>query len=205
MHRDRRLLSEYFQQNEDGEELRLLRITRMGIDNVVRIQHPLDNISGDIVTYSISLLTMHPIRALKMILLQRRRRRKRTHPCRKCMDLKVMIGEGADGVESGSTGADALAVGVRNGEGDCRGGNAAEAHGTGELPMVELSLLGAGGGEDDGIPGRNPSRIPDGQPKVVPGIPDHRRQIRLLLLAPPPSTPHLPSAWHVVNRGVRVK
>lgn len=79
-----------------------------------------------------------------------------------------MLGEGVNGVESGGTGADALAVGVRHSECDRGGGYAAHPLGASELPLVELGLLGASRRQYDGVPSGNPGRVPYRQPEVVP-------------------------------------
>lgn len=99
-------------------------------------------------------------------------------------ELLVMRSELVDGMESGGSRADPQAVRVGHGESDGGGGNAANALGALELPVVELPLLGTGGREHDRIPCRNPSGMPDRQPQMVPGFPQHRGQVSLPLLLP---------------------
>ena len=82
--------------------------------------------------------------------------------------VAVMESEGMDGVESGGSGSDPLAVRVGDGEGDGGWGDPAHALGPLELPVVELGLFWAGGGEDDGVPRGDPGRVSDGEPQVVP-------------------------------------
>jgi hypothetical protein len=96
-------------------------------------------------------------------------------------EVLVMRSEGVNGVESGSSGADPLAVGVGHGESDGGGGDAAHALGALELPVVELGLLGAGGREHDGVPGGDPGRVPHRQPQMVPRFPKHCVQVSLPL------------------------
>lgn len=83
-------------------------------------------------------------------------------------DFAEMEGEGVNGVESGGAGADALAEGIGDGEGDSGGGDAAHALGAGELPVVELGLLGAGRREDDGVPRGGAGGVADGEAETVP-------------------------------------
>lgn len=54
-----------------------------------------------------------------------------------------MLRESQNGIESGGSRADALAVGVRDGESDSGWRNAAHSLGAVELPVVELGLLRA--------------------------------------------------------------
>ncbi len=80
----------------------------------------------------------------------------------------VMGSEGVNGVESGSAGADPMAIGIGDGKGESGGGDTAHALGAVELPIVEVGLVGASSGEDDGIPGGNPIWMSNGKPEMVP-------------------------------------
>lgn len=111
-----------------------------------------------------------------------------------------MLSKGEKGMEGGGAGADAVAMGVGDGEGESRGSNAANALGTIEMPMVELGLVGASGGEDDGVPGGNPGGMADGDAEMVPGLPQGRLQIGFAS-TPPPSPTSVPSAFHHLNPG----
>lgn len=73
----------------------------------------------------------------------------------------VTESEGVNGIEGGSAGADAATKRVGDGEGDSGWGDPTQALGPVELPGVEVSLIGASGGEDDGIPCRNPRWVTD--------------------------------------------
>lgn len=79
--------------------------------------------------------------------------------------------ESENGIKSGGAGADALAVGVRNGESDGGWSNAAHSLGAVELPVIELGLLRASCRQNDGVPCAYPSRITDRQPQMVPSAP----------------------------------
>ena len=84
-------------------------------------------------------------------------------------DLVLVMGsEGVNGVESGGAGADPVAIGVRDGEGESGRGDTAHALGAVELPVVEPGLLGASGGEHDGVPGGNPTGVSHRKPEMVP-------------------------------------
>lgn len=74
----------------------------------------------------------------------------------------VMTSKGKNGIESGSAGADPLAIGVGYGEGNGGSGNSVHPLGPAELPVVELGLLGTSGGENDGVPGGNPRWVAHG-------------------------------------------
>lgn len=91
-----------------------------------------------------------------------------------------MRGKGVNGVKSGGAGADPVAEGVGDGEGDCGGGDAANPLGATELPLVELGLLGASRRENNGVPSGNPRRMPHRQPQMVPRFPQNSFEIRLL-------------------------
>lgn len=97
-----------------------------------------------------------------------------------------MAGKGVDRVERGGAGADAGAVGVGDGDGRGGGGEAAEGAGSLELAVVERGLLGAGGREHDGVPGRHARRVARGQPQPAPRLPQRRRRL-LRRARPPPS------------------
>lgn len=73
-----------------------------------------------------------------------------------------------DGIESGGAGSDPAAERVGYGEGDGGRGDPTHAFGPLQLPIVQLSLFGASGSEDNGIPGWNPRGVSDRQPQMVP-------------------------------------
>lgn len=75
-----------------------------------------------------------------------------------------MHSEGKDGIESGCTGADPLAIGVRRGKSDSGTGDSAHALGAPELPLVKLGLLGASRREYNSVPRGNPRRVSHRQP-----------------------------------------
>lgn len=97
-----------------------------------------------------------------------------------------MANKGSDGVERGGAGADAGAVGVRDGDGRGGGREAAEGAGALELAVVERGLLRAGGREHDGVPGRHARRVARGQPQPAPRLSQRRRRL-LRRARPPPS------------------
>ena len=70
-----------------------------------------------------------------------------------------MVGKGGDGVEHGGAGADVDTV--RAGDGDGRGGGeeVAESAGALELVVIERDQLGAGGREQDVVPGQHTRRV----------------------------------------------
>lgn len=90
-----------------------------------------------------------------------------------------MVGESENGIKSGGAGADAVAVGVRDGESDGRWGNAAHSLGAVELQVVELGLLRASCSQNDGVPSADPSGITNRQPQMVPGAAERRREVSL--------------------------
>lgn len=79
-----------------------------------------------------------------------------------------MEGEGVDGIQGGGAGSDPPAEGVRDGEGEGGWGDPTHALGAVELGIVQLSLFGASGSEDDGVPRWNPARVSHRQPQMVP-------------------------------------
>lgn len=83
-------------------------------------------------------------------------------------EAEEMIGKGEDSMDRCGAGSDTGPVGIGDGEGDGGLGDAAHALGPPELPIVELGLLGAGGGEDDGVPGGDAGRVADGEAEAVP-------------------------------------
>lgn len=106
-----------------------------------------------------------------------------------------MLSEGEKGMKGGGAGANAVAMGVGDGEGESRGSNAANALGTIEMPMVEVGLVGARGGEDDGVPGGNPGGMADGEAEMVPCLPQGCLQIGFAS-TPPLSLSPIPPAFH---------
>lgn len=99
-------------------------------------------------------------------------------------EFVVMRSKRMNGVESGRSGADPLAIRVWHGESDGGSGNTAHALGAAELPIVELGLLRTGGRKHDGIPGGNPIGVSDRQPQTVPGFPEHRGKVSLPPIRP---------------------
>jgi hypothetical protein len=93
--------------------------------------------------------------------------------------------EGGDGVERGRARADARAVGVGDGDGDCGVREAAEAPGARELAVVKRGLLGAGGREHDGVPGRHARRVASREPQPAPGLAQRRRRLPRCVGPPP--------------------
>lgn len=90
-----------------------------------------------------------------------------------------VVRKSENGIKSGSSGADAVAVGVRNGESDSGWRNATHSLSAVELPVVELGLLRASCRQNDGVPGAHPSRITDRQPQMVPSATQRRREVSL--------------------------
>lgn len=113
-------------------------------------------------------------------------------------DAEKVTGKGIDGVEGGGAGSDACSIGVGDGEGDGGGGDAAESLGPAKLPLVERGLLGAGGGEDDGVPGGDARRVPHRQAEAVPALAEHGGDVVGCAGAPPASPP--PIALIVLHR-----
>lgn len=74
----------------------------------------------------------------------------------------VVLSEFENSMKGGGTRADPLAMGIRDGEGESGGSNAANAFGAVEVPVIELGLLGTSGSEDDGVPGRSPGGMANG-------------------------------------------
>lgn len=80
----------------------------------------------------------------------------------------VMHSKGIDSIQRGSSRSDAVTIRVGHGKGDGGEGDPADPLSPGELPLIKLRLLRAGSSEDYGVPCRNSTRVPDGQPKAVP-------------------------------------
>lgn len=74
-------------------------------------------------------------------------------------EILVMISEGENGMESGCTGPDPLAVGIGNGKSDSGASDPAHAFGAPELPLVKLGLLGASRRKDNSVPCWNSRRM----------------------------------------------
>lgn len=91
--------------------------------------------------------------------------------------VAVVLSKGENGIKCGSTRADPLTNGVRHGEGYSRGGNAANALSAVKLPIIELGLFGAGGSEDNGVPGWNPTGMAYRKPEMVPSFPQSTFQV----------------------------
>ena len=94
-------------------------------------------------------------------------------------------------MERGSAGADSGAVWVRDGDGRGGGGEATEAPGALELAVVERGLLGAGGREQDGVPGRHARRVPRREAQPAPRLPQSLRRL-LSRVRPPTEAAALP-------------
>lgn len=79
-----------------------------------------------------------------------------------------MSGEHSERVQRGGAGADAGALRIGDGEGDGRFSDPAHALGPPQLPVVKIGLLGARGGEQDGVPSGRPCSVPNGETEAAP-------------------------------------